>query len=418
MAVFGPFSPKCYQSEAENAFSQAIGADTVGLFSHPREKKIGELMSLKKTLTAAAVALTSFALVMSGTTSASAAKVPSSKAKAGDECGRAGMVAKARGVEGSNLTCTKVTVGTAAGSLRWWYPDLKPLTTIDWTVPAGPGGYSATTDAISKTLIAEGLLTTSTTDFKPGAGGTTGLAHFQTIKGKQNSALIIGIALTGGMAQVANKNTSDLLASVPIARVMREYNAIFVPANSKYKTLNQFVNDVNTNGRAIAVSGGNVGGVDHQVIGALLKTANVPISKLNYVVGTGSEPLTKVLSGAAPVGVIGIVDVLPYVADNRLRILGISSPKPIAGVKGKTFIQQGYNLVYGNWRGVMAPADISEANRLNFVKVMDVMRSTDTWKQVLATNKWYDEFAGGKDFNAFLKTHIPEIKAFIAEIGL
>ncbi|NBN91857.1 MAG: hypothetical protein EBV43_04180, partial [Actinobacteria bacterium] len=236
-------------------------------------------MSLKKTLTAAAVALTSFALVMSGTTAASAAKVPSSKAKAGDECGRAGMVAKARGVEGSNLTCTKVTVGTAAGSLRWWYPDLKPLTTIDWTVPAGPGGYSATTEAISKTLIAEGLLTSTTTDFKPGAGGTTGLAHFQTIKGKQNAALIIGIALTGGMAQVANKNTSDLLASVPIARVMREYNAIFVPANSKYKTLNQFVNDVNTNGRAIAVSGGNVGGVDHQVIGALLKTANVPISK-------------------------------------------------------------------------------------------------------------------------------------------
>jgi len=40
MAVFGSFSPKCYQSEAENAFSQAFKADTVGLFSHPREKKI------------------------------------------------------------------------------------------------------------------------------------------------------------------------------------------------------------------------------------------------------------------------------------------------------------------------------------------------------------------------------------------
>jgi putative tricarboxylic transport membrane protein len=328
------------------------------------------------------------------------------------------MVAKGRGVEGSNLTCTRVTIGTAAGSLRWWYPDLKPLTTIDWTVPAGPGGYSATTEAISKTLVTEGLLTSTTTDFKPGAGGTTGLAHFQGIKGKQNSALIIGIALTGGMAQVANKNTSDLLASTPIARVMREYNAIFVPAKSKYKTLKQFVDDVNANGRAIAVSGGNVGGVDHQVIGALLKTAGVPISKLNYVVGTGSEPLTKVLSGAAPVGVIGVVDVLPYLEDNRLRILGISSPKPIPGVKGKTFTQQGYKLVYGNWRGVMAPGDISEANRLNFVKVMDVMRSTDTWKEVLATNKWYDEFAGGKDFEAFLKTHIPEIKAFIADIGL
>ena len=375
-------------------------------------------MSLKKLLTAVGVAITSLALVFSGTTSATAKKVPTAKANAGDECGRAGMVAKGRGVEGSNLTCTRVTIGTASGSLRWWYPDLKPLTTIDWTVPAGPGGYSATTEAISKTLVTEGLLTSTTTDFKPGAGGTTGLAHFQGIKGKQNSALIIGIALTGGMAQVANKNTSDLLASTPVARVMREYNAIFVPAKSKYKTLKQFVDDVNANGRAIAVSGGNVGGVDHQVIGALLKTAGVPISKLNYVVGTGSEPLTKVLSGAAPVGVIGVIDVLPYLEDNRLRILGISSPKPIPGVKGKTFTQQGYKLVYGNWRGVMAPGDISEANRLNFVKVMDVMRSTDTWKEVLATNKWYDEFAGGKDFEAFLKTHIPEIKAFLAEIGL
>jgi putative tricarboxylic transport membrane protein len=375
-------------------------------------------MSLKKLLTAVGVAITSLALVFSGTTSATAKKVPTAKANAGDECGRAGMVAKGRGVEGSNLTCTRVTIGTASGSLRWWYPDLKPLTTIDWTVPAGPGGYSATTEAISKTLVTEGLLTSTTTDFKPGAGGTTGLAHFQGIKGKQNSALIIGIALTGGMAQVANKNTSDLLASTPVARVMREYNAIFVPAKSKYKTLKQFVDDVNANGRAIAVSGGNVGGVDHQVIGALLKTAGVPISKLNYVVGTGSEPLTKVLSGAAPVGVIGVIDVLPYLEDNRLRILGISSPKPIPGVKGKTFTQQGYKLVYGNWRGVMAPGDISEANRLNFVKVMDVMRSTDTWKEVLATNKWYDEFAGGKAFEAFLKTHIPEIKAFIADIGL
>ena len=375
-------------------------------------------MSLKKLLTAVGVAITSLALVFSGTTSATAKKVPTAKANAGDECGRAGMVAKGRGVEGSNLTCTRVTIGTASGSLRWWYPDLKPLTTIDWTVPAGPGGYSATTEAISKTLVTEGLLTSTTTDFKPGAGGTTGLAHFQGIKGKQNSALIIGIALTGGMAQVANKNTSDLLASTPVARVMREYNAIFVPAKSKYKTLKQFVDDVNANGRAIAVSGGNVGGVDHQVIGALLKTAGVTISKLNYVVGTGSEPLTKVLSGAAPVGVIGVIDVLPYLEDNRLRILGISSPKPIPGVKGKTFTQQGYKLVYGNWRGVMAPGDISEANRLNFVKVMDVMRSTDTWKEVLATNKWYDEFAGGKDFEAFLKTHIPDIKAFIADIGL
>lgn len=373
-------------------------------------------MITRKFLTGTIASLAAVSLAMSGSVSANAAKVPSAKAQAGNECGRAGLVAKGRGVEKSDLTCMRVTTGTMAGTLRWWYPDLKPLTTIDWTVPAGTGGYSTTTDAIAKTLITEGLLTSQTTDFKPGAGGTTGLAHFQTIKGKQNAALIVGIALTGGIA--TTKSTLNLLASVPIARVMREYNAIFVPANSKYKNLKQLVDDIKARGREIAVTGGNAGGVDHQVIGALLKTAGVPITQLNYVVTTGSIPVNQVLSGAAPVGSIGIADVLPFVADGKLRILGISSPKPIVGVKAKTFIQQGYNLVYGNWRGVMASADITEANRLNFVKALDVMRNTSTWASVLATNKWYDEFAGGKDFESYLKTHIPEIKAFIAEIGL
>ena len=55
-------------------------------------------MSLKKVLTSVGVAVTALSLVLTGTTPATAAKVPSSKAKAGDECGRVGMVAKARGV--------------------------------------------------------------------------------------------------------------------------------------------------------------------------------------------------------------------------------------------------------------------------------------------------------------------------------
>ena len=71
--------------------------------------------------------MTAFALVISSVPSANAAKVPSRKAKAGDECGRAGMLAPGRGAEGSTLTCIKMTYGTATGELRWWYKDLKPL---------------------------------------------------------------------------------------------------------------------------------------------------------------------------------------------------------------------------------------------------------------------------------------------------
>ncbi|NDB31709.1 MAG: hypothetical protein EB043_04690 [Actinobacteria bacterium] len=125
-------------------------------------------MTLKKALTGFGAAAAALALVLSGTPSSFAAPVPTGKAKAGDECARAGMVAKSRGVEGSNLTCTLMTTTSYAGELRWWYKDLKPLTNLDWVVPANPGGYSQTSTAISESLKKEGLLSTYTSVFKPG----------------------------------------------------------------------------------------------------------------------------------------------------------------------------------------------------------------------------------------------------------
>ena len=65
-------------------------------------------MSLKKVLTSAGAVATALSLVFAGTTPASAAKVPSTKAKAGDECARAGLTAKGRGAEGTDLRCTKM----------------------------------------------------------------------------------------------------------------------------------------------------------------------------------------------------------------------------------------------------------------------------------------------------------------------
>lgn len=416
MAVFGPFSPKCYQSEAENAFSQAIGADTVGLFSHPREKKIGEEMSLKKTLTAAAVALTSFALVISGTTSASAAKVPSAKAKAGDECARVGMVAKARGAEGTDLRCLSMTYGTASGQLRWGYPDLKPLKNLDWVVPANPGGYSQTSTAISESLKKEGLLSTYTSTFKPGAGGTTGLAFFQEIKAKPESVLITGLAMAGGIP--SNKSPLKLEASTPIAKVMREYQALAVPATSKYKTLSAFLADWKANPK-LAISGGSLGSTDHQFIGLLAKAAGIDPKAMNFVVHSGGpEVIVSILSGATVAGTSGSAEFQAQLAAGKIRVLAVSSAKRLPGYAAKTLTEQGVNLVYGNWRGVMATADLPEADRLNIVKVFDTMRGSDTWKGYLKQYNWDDEWAAGKAFGSFLTIQLPLVAGVIKDLGL
>jgi len=368
-----------------------------------------------------AVAATAVAVMASTTLPAQAAVKPANKAIIGDDCTAASAaskkIAKGRGVEGSDLTCMVVPTGSYKGQTKWWYKDVKALKNIDWTVPANPGGYSLTSNAISDTLKAEGLLGEYTSTFKPGAGGAVGLGAFQEIKGKPEAALVTGIAMTGGL--YSNKSPLNLLASTPIAKVLREYDAIVVPANSKYRTLNQLMADLKAKPNSVAIAGGSKGGIDHQVIGLLAQTADIDPTKLNYVVFSGGpEVITSVLSGSTQVGISGSSEFNAFVSSGKLRVLGVSSAKPLAGFKGKTFKQQGYDLVYGNWRGVMAPADISKADYNNFIKVMDIMHISPSWKEQLKKNNWDNEFSAGTDFKAFLEKHIPEINKVMKGLGI
>jgi putative tricarboxylic transport membrane protein len=372
-----------------------------------------------KIFVRAGAALAVAALLVSSTGVSQAAIKPAVKANVGDDCTTlsVGKTAAGRGVDGTDLTCLVVQTGSYKGTNKWWYKDVKALKNIDWTIPANPGGYSLTADAIADSLKAEGLLTSAASVYKPGAGGAVGLAAFQEIKGKPEAAMVTGIAMTGGL--YSNKSTLNLLASTPIAKVLREYDGIVVPASSKYRTLKQLLDDLVVKPNAVSIAGGSKGGIDHQVIGLLAQKAGIDPTKLNYVVFSGGpEVITSLLSNSTQVGVSGALDFAPYVASGKLRYLGVSSAKALPGIKAKTFVSQGYDLVYGNWRGIMAPADLSKADYLNFVKVIDIMHISPAWQAQIVKNKWDNEFVAGAAFKAFLEKHIPEINGVMKGLGI
>ena len=75
-------------------------------------------------------------------------------------------------------------------------------------------------------------------------------------------------------------------------------------------------------------------------------------------------------------------------------------------------------MVYGNWRGVMVPADLSAAEYLNWCKVLDALKGTPTWAKVLVAKNWDNEFAGGDAFKSFLTTELPAVSDVIKDLGL
>ena len=61
------------------------------------------------------------------------------------------------------------------------------------------------------------------------------------------------------------------------------------------------------------------------------------------------------------------------------------------------------DLVFLNWRGVLAPPDISEERTDELIGYLEKMHDTEGWQQALEENGWTDDFKTGDDFATFIE---------------
>ena len=373
----------------------------------------GEIM-LKKKIIALGVAAIVASLLAAPTANAGAK--PASKAKVGDECLRAGVVAAGRGVNGTDLTCAKVAAGTFAGTLRWWYPEMKPFGSVEWVSSSNiGGGYGTTAIAIGDAMKKEGLLTDYTVTYRSNA--PLGLGYFYDQKNRKDMLLITGFAMPGGLA--TNGSKLSITSASAVAGVMREAEAFVVPTSSKYKTINDLLTDIKANPKTVAIGGGNYGGVDHVTVATVAETVGVKALDLNYIPYSGGGSLVPdVISGRVAVGIAGTSEFGSYVAAGKMRVLAVISPAPLKAIKGKTLVQQGVDLTFGNWRGILAPADLTAAELLNTVKVIDALHSTKSWKETLVAKSWIDEYRSGDAFTKWIKTENQSIMNILTDFKL
>jgi putative tricarboxylic transport membrane protein len=371
---------------------------------------------LKKKIAGAVIASLAVAMVATISPQAHAALKAPSAANVGDQCVTAGRVAKGRGVNGSDLTCTDVTTGTAAGTRRWWYADMKPMGSVEWVASSAiGGGYGTTAIAIGDAMKKEGLLKDYTVTYKTNA--PLGLGYFYDQKGRNDILLITGFAMPGGLATNGSKLT--ITTANAVAGVMREAEAFAVPTSSKYKTINDLLEDIKANPKTVAIGGGNYGGVDHVTVATLAASVGVKATDLNYIPYSGGGTLTPdVIGGRVAVGISGTSEFSSYVAAGKMRILAVTSPKPLKVIKGKTLVQQGVNLTFGNWRGILAPADLSAADLLNTLKVIDTLHASDSWKDTLVAKSWIDEYRVGNAFSSWIKTENAAIIKVLTDFKL
>jgi putative tricarboxylic transport membrane protein len=294
-----------------------------------------------------------------------------------------------------------------------------PVSGLRVLVPNSPGsGYDTTARAWAQVAEEEGLAEQIEVFNLEGAGGTVGLQRLVNETGNADMLMQMGLGVVG--AQYSNQSEATLDQTTPIARLIEEAEAIVVPADSPFQSINDLVAAWKADPGNTPVGGAsNPGGPDHLTPMLLAQEVGVTPTSVNYVAyDGGGELLAGILGGDVAFAATGIGEVTEPAASGDVRILAVTSEQPVEGVDAPTLTEEGVDLTFTNWRGIVAAPDISEEQAQRQVDLITQIHDSEAWQQVLEDQGWTDAFITGDEFGTFLGEESQRVQGVLSELGL
>jgi putative tricarboxylic transport membrane protein len=221
-------------------------------------------------------------------------------------------------------------------------------------------------------------------------------------------------------AQYTNKTEQKLDQTTPIAKLIEESGAIVVPKDSPYTSIEDLVAAWKKDPQGLAVGGGSSpGGPDHLLPMQLAQTVGIDPKQVNFVsYDGGGDLLPAILGGKVAFAASGYGEFLDQVEAGQVRVLATSGPSRVSAVDAPTLKESGIDLEFTNWRGVVAPPGISEADKTALVSAVTKMHDSPEWKEVLTTNGWTDAFVTGDEYGAYMVDQTKRVEDVLTKLGL
>ncbi len=296
-----------------------------------------------------------------------------------------------------------------------------PEQAIQIMAPADPGGgWDTTARLLAQALQESGVSSVPVEVFNVGgAGGTVGLAQLASQNaGDPYTLMVMGRVMVGAI--LTNASPVTLENTTPLARLTAEYEIVVVPAASPHQTMQDLVAAFQADPRSISWAGGSAGGTDHILVGQIASDVGVAADGINYIAYSGGgEAVASILGNQVSAGVSGIGEFLDFVTTGEMRALAVSSAERLPALPDvPTLIESGVDVELLNWRGIVGPPDLAEADRAALLDMLTQVNESEEWTTTLETNGWDNVFLAGDEFEAYLVEEDAVISQILTEIGL
>lgn len=291
-------------------------------------------------------------------------------------------------------------------------------------IPNSPGGGYDLTGRAAVQVMEDNDITGGdiTVENIVGAGGAVAMTELVGKVGDEHTLMTVGLGVVGSTYSFGSEfGPTD---ATPIAQLMSEPEGILVPGDSPYKTLDDFLEAWKADPGSLAVGGGSSpGGPDHLFPMQLAQEVGIDPNDVNYVTYDGGGPLTSALLGKKiDAGFSGLPEFQGSIDAGELRVLAVSGeeryPDGSPFADAPTLTEEDVDLVFLNWRGVLAPPEISAERTDELIGYFEEMHETDDWQQVITDNGWTDDFITGEEFGTFLEEQDERVAQTLEDLGL
>ncbi|MCD2187703.1 tripartite tricarboxylate transporter substrate-binding protein [Actinomycetospora soli] len=275
------------------------------------------------------------------------------------------------------------------------------------------GGYDLTARTVAAALAEQEGEPGPAVVVVPGDGGRAALARLAAERARPDLLMVMGLGLLGAVPD--DGGGPGGLRATPVARLITEPELVAVPAGSPYRTLSDLVAAWRADPSRVVVGGISArGGPDWLVTTQLAAAAGIPAAAVRYAALPGDALLPAVLRGDVAAAVTGLGETAPQVDLGTVRTLAVSSAARSPRVDAPTLREAGVDVVFENWRGLLAPPDLAPADLDRLVTLAEGVRSTAAWRAAVARNGWTDAPLSGPAFGAFLDAERARVRGLLA----
>ncbi|MFA7681210.1 MAG: tripartite tricarboxylate transporter substrate binding protein [Pigmentiphaga sp.] len=295
-----------------------------------------------------------------------------------------------------------------------------PQKTVTIVAPFAAGGAADTVARIVAGKLGEKIGQTVIVENRAGASGAIGSAHVAGAT-PDGYTLLVNLGPPHQTVGLFSKAVQydpieDFTAITLIATAPQ---AVVVPAASKIKTARDLLEAARSSPKGITYGTSGIGTSQHLAGLLLASSQKAPMTHIAY--RGGSAALADVVGGQVDAGILVLSNVLPHVANGRLRMIGLVDANRSASAPDiPTLAENGITdfSVPDTWVGLLGPAKLpADVVQKLSSAMQDVLKEPDVRQQL--TQAGYDVKGEGSDaFRNTLKSGFAVYQQIVGEAGI